>query len=206
MYPVAFFSKPQTVLYSVYRPVTRWLLFCLKNFAGIDYKILNLSKIPAAPIIVGCNHQSTWETFVFSLLFDKLAIVIKKELLQIPIAGLYFKRLGCIPIDRASPVSAIKTLLRFGKEAYQKRNNILIFPNGTRGGVDEQIEYKSGIFALYKTLGIPVIPVKINSGKFWPRRSFRKIPGSITLDFKEPISAGLTKEEFFTKFEREMNE
>ncbi|MBQ9334925.1 MAG: 1-acyl-sn-glycerol-3-phosphate acyltransferase [Alphaproteobacteria bacterium] len=206
MYPITYFCSPKMTLKLSYRPVTKWLLVCLKYFAKIDYKITGLDNVPAGQVIIGCNHQSAWETFIFSILFDNLSIVIKKELLDKPIAGLYFRRLGCIPIDRTSPIKAIKTLLKSGKSAYQAGNSILIFPNGTRASANEHTEYKSGIFALYKSLGIPVIPVHVNSGKHWARNSFKKIPGTINLNFKPAIQPGLDKEEFFTQLEKMLNE
>lgn len=204
MYPITYFCSPEMTLKLSYRPVTRWLLFCLKYLARIDYKISGLENIPSGQFIIGCNHQSAWETFIFSVLFNNLAIVIKKELLNKPIAGLYFKKLGCIPIDRASPIKAIKTLMISGSEASKNGKSILIFPNGTRSSTNEQAEYKSGIYALYKTLQIPVIPAHVNSGEHWARNSFGKIPGTIILDFKQPITPGLGKTEFFTKFEKEI--
>jgi 1-acyl-sn-glycerol-3-phosphate acyltransferase len=130
--------------------------------------------------------------------------VIKSELLKKPIAGLYFKRLGCIPVNRASPILAIKTLVRYGMEAHRAGNNILIFPNGTRDSTGNQAGYKSGIYAIYKEVRAPVVPVRVNSGVYWPRRSFRKIPGTITLDFKDAIMPGLSKDAFFAEFEAKM--
>ena len=204
MYPITYFCTTDMTLRLSYRPVTRWLLFCLKYLAKVDYKISGLTNVPAGQFIIGCNHQSAWETFIFSILFDNLAIVIKKELLNKPIAGLYFKKLGCIPIDRSSPIKAIKTLITSSAEAYKNGKSILIFPNGTRASSHEQVEYKSGIYALYKNLQIPVIPVHVNSGEHWARNSFQKIPGTIQLDFKNPIAPGLDKTEFFDKFEKAM--
>jgi 1-acyl-sn-glycerol-3-phosphate acyltransferase len=201
MYPLAAVLSPKNVLLSVYRPVTRWLLFCLERLAGVGCEIRHIENIPKEPCIIGCNHQSTWETFIFSLLFDNLSIVVKRELLRKPIAGLYFRRLGCIPIDRSSPVLAIKTLVKHGVEAHRAGNNILIFPNGTRDSSGAQTEYKGGIYAIYKATGAPVVPVSVNSGSHWSRRSFRKIPGTIVLDFKEAIHPDLERAAFFAEFE-----
>lgn len=201
MYPFTWFLNQEQTFRIPFRFLTTWLNFCLKYFARIDYKIENIEilndAIKKGPVIIGCNHQSAWETFIFSLLPIKLSIVIKKELLKKPVAGLYFRRLKCIPVDRESPVKAIKTLLKEGKEAHEKGNSILIFPNGTRSSYGEDAEYKSGIFALYRSLNIPVIPAHTNSGKFWSRNSFRKKPGTIILKFSKPISPGLDKEIFF---------
>ncbi|MDR2458785.1 MAG: 1-acyl-sn-glycerol-3-phosphate acyltransferase [Holosporales bacterium] len=181
-------------------------MFCLRKIAGVWYEIRNIENVLKEPCIIGCNHQSTWETFIFSLLFDNLSIVIKHELLRKPIAGLYFKRLGCIPIDRSSPVLAIKALVKHGVKAHRAGNNILIFPNGTRDSSGAQAEYKGGIYAIYKATGASAVPVSVNSGSHWPRRSFRKVPGTIVLDFKDAIPPGLERAAFFAEFEARMKQ
>jgi 1-acyl-sn-glycerol-3-phosphate acyltransferase len=203
LYPLAL-RPSRAVALHVSRTLAKWLTFCLKHITKINYEIKNWNLLEEVTkqsrVIIGCNHQSSWETFIFPMLLDDLSIIIKRELSSVPIAGLYCRRLGCIPIDRASPILAIKSLLKFGRIAIDGGNNILIFPNGTRSSVDEETEYKSGIFALYKTLNIPVIPAGVNSGQFWPRRSFLKFPGTITLTFYEPILPGLDKDEFMAAF------
>jgi 1-acyl-sn-glycerol-3-phosphate acyltransferase len=179
-------------------------MFSLKTFAHIDYEVENLEILQKAiekgPVIVGCNHQSTWETFIFAKLFENLSVVVKKELLDIPVAGLYFKKLKCIAIDRSTPVKAIRDLMKFGKESVDKGLSILIFPNGTRSSANEESEFKSGIYAMYKYLKIPVVPAHVDSGKCWPRRSFAKNPGTIHLSFKELIPPGLSKDDFTERF------
>ena len=206
MLPIAYFSSQQFVFVYIYRVCAKYLLFCLKYICNINYKIENQEYLQNnTPIIIGCNHQSVWETFIFSLLFNELSIVIKKELLDLPIAGLYFRRLGCIPIDRSSPIVAIKTLVKSSEIAYKKKQSILIFPNGTRSIDDEHTEYKVGIYAIYKNLNLPVVPAHVDSGKCWARKSFIKNPGTITLKFYPPISSGLNKEEFMEKFNKVIN-
>ncbi|MDR2074783.1 MAG: 1-acyl-sn-glycerol-3-phosphate acyltransferase [Holosporales bacterium] len=204
LYPFVFFSKRNAAYKLGYRPTANLLIFSLKIFANVDYKVENLEILQEAmkkgPVIIGCNHQSTWETFIFAKLFEDLSIVIKKELLDIPVAGLYFKRLNCIAIDRSAPMKAIKDLMKFGRESVNRGLSILIFPNGTRSSENGETEFKSGIYAMYKYLKVPVVPTHVNSGKYWPRRSFAKNPGTIHLSFKEPIPPGLSKEEFTERF------
>jgi 1-acyl-sn-glycerol-3-phosphate acyltransferase len=210
VYPFALFRTTEFTMRFVYKLMARWLTFCLKNTVKIVYEIKNVKflneMLQKTNVIIGCNHQSSWETFIFPLILDNFSPVVKKELLNIPIAGIYFKKLRGIPVDRSSPVSAIRTLLKFGRQSIEDGRNILIFPNGTRNSGDSTIEYKSGIFALYKSLNIPVVPAYVNSGKYWARRSFRKKSGTITLSFKEPILPGLNKDEFFKKFESRLYE
>lgn len=208
-YPFIFFMNQRNTYKFGFKVVTKWLLLCLSFFVNLKYRIENISllkeTLQRGPVIIGCNHQSTWETFIFSLLFDRLSIVIKKELLKVPIAGLYFRRLLCIPIDRSSPIKAIKDLMKYGKKSVDDNISILIFPNGTRSAPEEDAEYKGGIYAMYRYLNIPVIPAHVDSGKFWPRRSFKKNPGTITLSFKVPIQPGLGKEEFMNRFKTEVD-
>ena len=205
MNPIIRFCNQKQSFRIVYKVVTKWLLFCLRVFVGITYEIRGIEKlkkqIEKGEVIIGCNHQSTWETFIFSIIFDELAIVVKKELESVPIVGIFFKKLGCIPVDRDAGISSIRNLIKYGKIAIEKNQSILIFPNGTRSSAEEKISYKSGIFALYKTLNVPVVPCHVNSGEFWPRRSFKKIKGSIILEFKDAIAPGLSKDEFMKTFE-----
>ncbi|MBR1944220.1 MAG: 1-acyl-sn-glycerol-3-phosphate acyltransferase [Alphaproteobacteria bacterium] len=201
MLPITYFASQKFVHVYIYRICTQYLLICLKYICNIEYKIENKEYLKRDTlVIIGCNHQSAWETFIFSLFFDELSIVIKKELLDLPIAGLYFRRLGCIPIDRTSPIVAIKTLVKSSNIAKIKNQNILIFPNGTRSVDDEHTEYKVGIYAIYSHLNVPVIPAHVDSGKCWARKSFLKNPGTITLKFNKPIEPGLSKEEFMNTF------
>ena len=197
LWPITRFASQKFVFTKVFRVCTRYLLLCLRVICRLKYRIdgENFLRTPG-PAIISCNHQSTWETFIFSLFFDELSIVIKKELLDIPIARLYFRRLGCIPVDRASPVSAIRTLLAGAQSAVAKGQSILIFPNGSRSG-DES--YKIGVYALYNRLNLPVIPARVDSGRYWPPKSFKKFPGTITLQISDPIPPGLPKTSFFHK-------
>jgi 1-acyl-sn-glycerol-3-phosphate acyltransferase len=191
-----------------YNPGAKWLTFCLKNIVKINHEIRNQEylndTLQVGNAIIGCNHQSTWETFIFSIILDNFSAVVKKELRSMPIVGLYIKKLECIPIDRSSPVSAIKSLLKFGKLAAENNRNILIFPNGTRSTSNSKTEYKSGIFALYKSLNIPVIPSIVNSGEFWARHTIKKKRGTIILEFKRPILPGLNKSDFFKELEERL--
>lgn len=210
MMPFAYFFTKRQADEIVYVNLGRLLNFCLKLFVKIDCQVVGIENLDAAraltPVIIGCSHQSTWETIVFPMIAKNISIVAKKELLSIPVVGFYIKKFGCLTIDRSSPILSIKSLLQNGKNAIKKNSSILIFPNGTREKISEHSAYKVGLFALYKNLQIPVVPCSLNSGMFWPKRSFIKNPGTIVLEFQKPINPGLNKEEFMQTFENVMSE
>lgn len=185
-----------------YKTWTIIIMHALKFFVGLDYKILSQEKLDKAlksgPVILACKHQSAWETLIFSTLVKRFVIVLKKQLTQIPGYGSYLVKLNSIVIDRSNGMKSLKSLISQGKKSIENNFSILIFPEGRRGVYGEPGEYQSGIGILYQELGIPVIPIALNSGKFWARRSKFKKPGCITLEFLNPIPAGLPKSEFMT--------
>lgn len=185
-----------------YKTWTIIIMHALKFFVGLDYKILSQEKLDKAlksgPVILACKHQSAWETLIFSTLVKRFVIVLKKQLTQIPGYGSYLVKLNSIVIDRSNGMKSLKSLISQGKKSIENNFSILIFPEGRRGVYGEPGEYQSGIGILYQELGIPVIPIALNSGKFWARRSKFKKPGCITLEFLNPIPAGLPRSEFMT--------
>jgi 1-acyl-sn-glycerol-3-phosphate acyltransferase len=78
---------------------------------------------------------------------------------------------------------------------------IIIFPQGTRVASGEKQNYHSGVFAVYRALKVPVVPVALNSGTFWPRKAFIKKPGMITVKVLNYIRPGMDRKEFMKKLE-----
>src|SRR5262249_13431310 len=138
------------------------------------------------------------------LLFDNPAIVLKKELLSIPVWGRYLERSGVIPIDRAGGGAALLAMLSAAHKAVEQGQKIIIFPQGTRiaPGVDKP--YKSGVAVLYRELNVPVVPMALNSGLLWPKNSFLKKPGTITIEFLPPIPPGQPREEMMVQLRNEL--
>jgi 1-acyl-sn-glycerol-3-phosphate acyltransferase len=133
------------------------------------------------------------------VLFHDPAIVLKKELLRIPIWGWYLQRSGMIPIDRGGAAKALAGMMAAAHKAVAENRKIVIFPQGTRTAPGEQRPYKSGVAALYQELNLPVVPMALNSGLLWPKNSFMKKPGVITIEFLPPIAPGLARSEFMTR-------
>lgn len=182
---------------------TRW---GTKHILGLDDKIIGQERLPKGPYIIACKHQSVWETVVLGPLFPNATVVIKKELLKIPFMNLYYRRLNSIPVDRNEGLSALKLLISRAKEEIAKGRDIFIFPEGTRVAPDEESTLQPGIAALYQQLNIPVVPVALNAGAFWGRRSFLKYPGTITLEILPAIEPGLDRKQFTSTLQRVLNE
>jgi 1-acyl-sn-glycerol-3-phosphate acyltransferase len=127
---------------------------------------------------------------------------MKKELMLIPVYGWLARKQRMIPIDRKAGASALRGLLRAAEAAKGEGRQIVIFPQGTRVAPGADAPYQPGVAALYARLGCPVVPVALNSGCFWPRRSFVKYPGRIVIELLEPIPPGLAKGAFLAELER----
>ena len=163
---------------------------------GLRYEIRGMERLPHEPCIIAAKHQSAWDTMIFALLIRRPGHVFKRELLWIPVFGWYLLRAGGIPIDRKGGASALKRMIAAARQTIAEGRHIVIFPEGTRVAVGKRAPYHPGVAALYSQLKVPVVPVALNSGLFWGRRSFLKHPGRIVLEFLEPIPPGLRRREF----------
>lgn len=173
----------------------------LTAIAGIRVRIEGREHLPPAPFIVAAKHQSLWETGQMLRLFPNPAIVLKQELRRIPIYGWFTRALGMVAIDRAGGASALKKMLRAVRQEAEAGRVIVIFPQGTRLRPGEQAPYQPGLAAIYRETGLPVVPVALNSGFFWPKRGWQRPPGTIVLRFLPPIAPGLKREAFSAELE-----
>ncbi|MGB1548165.1 MAG: lysophospholipid acyltransferase family protein [Alphaproteobacteria bacterium] len=176
-----------------------WLL---EHITGITAEIRGRENLPSGPCIIASKHQSAWETMAYVSILNNPSFVIKREILFIPIFGLYVWRANLIPIDRKAGAAAVRKMLRHAKDVLAEGRPIVVFPEGTRVAPGSRRPYHPGIVALYSHLSVPVVPVALNSGLFWRRRSFLKRPGRIVLEFLPPIPAGLEKKAFLAELEQ----
>ena len=162
------------------------------NTKVIFHGLQNLQKVEK--FFVASAHQSMFETFVLQAPLNFPVFILKKELLKIPLFGWYLKKIGSIDIVREITTKENLNFLDKIKNTIQKNNRpLLIFPQGTRVKFDDRRPFKRGVGKIYESLGIPCIPVALNSGKIWPKNSFIKYPGDIHISFLEPIESGLEK-------------
>mgnify|MGYP001281479501 CR=1 FL=1 len=180
----------------------------MKIWLGIDMKVHG-NSYQDRNVIYAVKHQSAWETIICTGLFDMPTIIIKRELVFLPIIGLYFLKGGSIPINRSDNFDSLKKMARMAKKAIKKGRSILIFPQGTRVPVNSDTRdypYLPGVFFLYSQCKIPVVPVVHNAGLLWPKNSFIKFPSNlksktVTMKLLDEIPVGLNKNDFLKELE-----
>lgn len=173
----------------------------LRAICNIRIRIEGTEHLPPGPAMIAAKHQSLWDTAIVLRLFRGPAIVMKQELLRIPIYGALCRAQGMIAVDRDGGAKALKQMLKDARAAAHDGRKILIFPQGTRTRPGESAPYQPGVVALYRDLKLPVVPVALNSGFFWPKRGILRRPGTIVLRFLPPIPAGLDRETFMAELE-----
>lgn len=167
--------------------------WCVRAILSIRTRVEG--ELPSGTVIVAGKHQSMYETLELVVLLDTPAIVMKRELADIPLWGSLAERYGIIPVDRGAGAPALRHMLRAAEEAKAEGRPIVIFPEGTRVPPGERPPLQPGFAGLYRMLKLPVVPLALDSGKAWPRRSWVKNPGTVTFRFGEPIPPGLSRDE-----------
>lgn len=196
-------SKPE-IIHVLGRAWARGTFALLKVLCRVNYRVTGLEHIPPVPCIVAAKHQSAWDTMVFSLLFDSPSYVLKKELTEIPFFGRAIQMAGNVVVDRSGGSKTLKNMVADARRAVDAGRSIVIFPQGTRTKPGDRRPYHPGVAALYRELGIPVLPVALNSGLFWGRLHFLKHPGTIELEFLPLIEPGLVRRSFIEKLTRQV--
>ncbi|KAB8043258.1 lysophospholipid acyltransferase family protein [Janthinobacterium aquaticum] len=188
---VCFFAAPLSYN-KRYWVTSRWnvlMIWCAKVICGIRYEVKGAENFPDQPAIVLSKHQSAWETiFLLPNLPRPLVYVFKKEILYIPFFGWAMALLRMIPIDRKQGKHAFRSVVAHGKRRLADGQWIIMFPEGTRIPVGQKGQYKSGGTRLAIATGAVVVPIAHNSGECWPKQSFLKRPGVITVSIGKPIS------------------
>jgi 1-acyl-sn-glycerol-3-phosphate acyltransferase len=189
--PLCFLFAPLPYRHRYYW-TARWNVFVIwaaRTICGIRYQVKGMENFPDAPAVVLSKHQSAWETIFYIVLMPRpLVYVFKKALTYIPFFGWGIALLRMIPIDRSKGKDAMKQVVAIGRKRLADGQWIIMFPEGTRSKVGAQEKYKVGGARLALETGVPVIPVAMNSGECWPKNSFLKKPGVITVSIGPTIS------------------
>ena len=174
------------------------VLWMLRIICGIKYKVTGLENIPKTPFIIASKHQSAFETALFWKLFYIPTFILKKELTKVPLFGIFLVKMKMICIDREAGAFALKQIMKEAPAHVLEGRKVIIYPEGTR--TDPKIktpEYNAGVFALYKACNVPILPIALNSGVFWPKKGPMK-SGTIQVRILPAILPGLEREGFMT--------
>lgn len=167
--------------------------WCARWLLGIRTKVEG--PLPQGSVLVAAKHQSMYETLELVRLLDEPAVVLKRELADIPLWGWVVRRYGVIPVDRSAGAAALRRMMRAAETARAEGRPIVIFPEGTRVEPGEMPPLQPGFAGLYRALGLPVVPVALDSGRLWGRNAFVKRPGVVTIGFQPEVPAGLSRRE-----------
>jgi 1-acyl-sn-glycerol-3-phosphate acyltransferase len=175
--------------------------FGARWICGIKTEVRGLENLPDGPVMIASKHQSAFDT-VAPILFTKRPVyVLKQELLDMPIFGWYCKRAGLIAIDREGQMSALRKMIAQAKERFAQGRPLIIFPEGTRQEIGAAPDYKIGVAGIYTMLGVPCVPMALNTGQVWPASGFMRYPGTAVFEFLPVIPAGLKRGEFMAILE-----
>jgi 1-acyl-sn-glycerol-3-phosphate acyltransferase len=176
-----------------------WLV---RHILGIRFRVEG--KLPNDPLLIAAKHQSMLETLELVRLSKLPIIVLKKELADIPLFGFLTRRYGVIPVERSAGAKALRALVEDGREAVATGRAVIIYPEGTRVRVGETPALKSGFAALYRALGLPVVPVALDSGRLWGR-GFVHRSGTVTIKICDTLPPGLPRKEIEARVHAAIN-
>lgn len=181
----------------------RSCIWVIRKIMGIEFEIRGRENLPTdGTFIIASKHQSAWDTLIYNVIVLDCAYVVKRELFWFPFFGWFLWRVGMIGIDRKGGANTLKQLVASCKARLASGRSIIIFPQGTRTAPGVKKPYLPGVAALYTQCNVPVVPTALNSGIFWPRRTFLKYPGTVIVEFLPPIQPGMPRREFAAQLEQ----
>ncbi len=192
---------PHVFLLGILRGYARSSLWLLHAICGVEVEWRGREKLPPGAYLVACKHQSLWETFALFALLPDPTYILKRELMWIPLFGWLARKAGMIPVDRRAHANALARMTAATRKEIARSRQIVIFPEGTRRPPGAKPRYLPGVAFLYAETGLPCVPMALNSGLFWPRRSLRRHPGTVLLEVLDPIPPGLDRREFMARLQ-----
>ncbi len=192
---------PRRILHAFVRSYALTSLWLLRVVCGTKVEWRGVEKLPKTACIIACKHQSAWETFALYAAIDDPTYILKRELMWLPLFGWYMWKEGLIPVDRSAGMAALARMTARAREALAAGRQIVIFPEGTRRLPGAEPSYKPGVIYLYGKAEVPCVPMALNSGLYWPRRSLLRLPGTIVAEILDPIPPGLDKTTFSERLE-----
>jgi len=177
--------------------------YLIQDLLGIRWQIEG--RIPDGPMLVAIKHQAMVETIEALRLADTPVVVMKRQYTVTPLLGWVMRAYGVIGVDREAGASALREMMVLGKKAKADGRPVVIFPEGTRTRPGTTPELRSGFAGLYRALGLPVVPVALDSGRLWTKGLLKR-PGTIRVHVGETIPAGLKRDEIEARVHAALNE
>jgi 1-acyl-sn-glycerol-3-phosphate acyltransferase len=174
-------------------------IWLLEKICGLKVEFRGVESLPVGGYILAAKHQSFLETFSLVTKTPDFAIILKRQLMYIPVFGLYLSVGGQIGIDRAKGRGALSQIIEQAGAVLRAGRQVYIYPEGTRRTPGAEPIYKHGVAFLYEATGAPCVPVALNTGLFWGRRGFLRKPGTAVIEFLPAIPPGLDREAFFER-------
>ncbi len=194
-------ALPRRIHHAFIRCYARTSLWLLRIVCGTEVEWRGLEKLPRGACIVACKHQSAWDTFALYAVLDDPTFILKRELMWIPVFGWHAWKAGLIPIDRRAGLAALGRMTARARQQLELGRQVVIFPEGTRRAPGAEPAYRPGVALLYEQAAVPCVPVALNSGLFWPRRSLTRLPGTIMVEVLDPIAPGLSARAFLARLQ-----
>lgn len=192
-----YFLLPRKVAYNIPKNWARSNHWLMRTIVGTTFTVDGLENLPQGSFILAPKHQSFWDTYALLPDLDDPVYILKRELMWIPLFGWYAWKQRMVPVDRSARGKAMGAVMIRAKEEMRTGRQLVIYPEGTRRPPGAEPSYKYGIARLYRDLDLPVVPVAMHPGLFWPRRSTLRYPGHFTVRILPPIQPGMDPDAFF---------
>jgi 1-acyl-sn-glycerol-3-phosphate acyltransferase len=193
----AYFLLPRKKAYGVAKNWARSSHWLFDKVVGTTFEIEGLENIPkGGGYIFAPKHQSFWDAYAMLPWLDDPFYILKRELTWIPLFGWYLKKQRMVPVDRSARGKVMAAVMQRTKEEMNSGRQLIIYPEGTRRPPGATPEYKYGVARLYRDLQVPVVPVVMHPGLFWPRRKFIRYPGHFKVRILPVIEPGMDPDVF----------
>ncbi|HZU62798.1 MAG TPA: lysophospholipid acyltransferase family protein [Novosphingobium sp.] len=176
----------------------RW---CMRWIMGV--KVVVEGPMPTRPVLVAMKHESFFEAIDLPVLFRFPVVFAKVELLRLPLWGKAGLRYGLIPVERDQGARALRAMVAAARASVGEGRHLVIFPEGTRVPHGGPAPLQAGFAGLYKLIGLPVVPVAVNSGPLYHR--WIKRSGTLIYRFGAEIPPGLPRDEVEARVQAAIN-
>ena len=176
--------------------LNRGVFWLMRTICRLDLAVTGRENIPPGRLLVAAKHQSAIDNFIVWSLFPDPTYILKRELRLVPLLGWWIKAMRMIPVDRGGGPSVHKELSKCVAAELAENRQVMIFPEGTRKAPGSPPDYKRGVALLYMNSGAPCLPVALDTGLYWPRRSFMRWPGTIRIEILPAIEPGVRRDAF----------